>query len=315
MMRSLSPDANVESAGTREPAHGRRGASRRGGLRTAATAAALGLALVSGACGGSETESKPTAATGSWEDVVAAAEKEGKVTIYSGQGTDQLNELAAKFQEKYPKIKVEVVRGVETALAPKVEAEARTGKGVSDLFVTTDRNWLEANKGNFVAPRGPAFDDPAYNKAENVLANNAFVVTGGRVDVRVEHRALQGEVDGLRGSHRSGAGRRQDRHSADQGRDLRRLLPVSRGDLRRRLSAEAVSAEAASVSQRASDGRGAVVGRDLRGDVRSAAGRREGGRRSGRMGRREPGVGRPVPGHARSSRRRIRTPPRSWRTS
>ena len=175
MMRSLSPDANVESAGTREPAHGRRGVARRGGLRTAATAAALGLALVTAACGGSETESKPTAASGSWEDVVAAAEKEGNVTIYSGQGTDQLDELAAKFQEKYPKIKVEVVRGVETALAPKVEAEARTGKGVADIFVTTDRNWLDANKANFVAPRGPAFDDPAYNKAENVLANSAFV--------------------------------------------------------------------------------------------------------------------------------------------
>jgi iron(III) transport system substrate-binding protein len=175
MMRSLSPDANVERAGTREPACGRRGAARRWSLRTAATAAALGLALVSGACGGSDTEGSASVASGSWNDVVAAAEKEGKVTIYSGQGTDQLDELAAKFQEKYPKIKVEVVRGVETALAPKVEAEARTGKGVADLFVTTDRNWLEANKANFVAPRGPAFDDPEYNKAENVLDNGAFV--------------------------------------------------------------------------------------------------------------------------------------------
>jgi iron(III) transport system substrate-binding protein len=178
-MRSLSPDANVENAATRERARGRRGASRRGSLRIAAAVATLGLALVSAACGGgSEPESSASVpASGSWNDVVAAAEKEGKVTIYSGQGTDQLNALAAKFQEKYPKIKVEVVRGVETALAPKVEAEARTGKGISDLFVTTDRNWIEANKGNFVAPRGPAFDDPAYKKAENVLANNAFVVT------------------------------------------------------------------------------------------------------------------------------------------
>ncbi len=143
----------------------------------AATAAALGIALVAGACGGSEPEGSASVASGSWNDIVAAAEKEGKVTIYSGQGTDQLNELAAKFQEKYPKIKVEVVRGVETALAPKVEAEARTGKGTADVFVTTDRNWLNANKANIVAPRGPAFDDAAYNKAENVLDNNAFVVT------------------------------------------------------------------------------------------------------------------------------------------
>ena len=38
-MRSLSPDANVESAGTRAPTRGRRGASRRGSPRTSATAA------------------------------------------------------------------------------------------------------------------------------------------------------------------------------------------------------------------------------------------------------------------------------------
>jgi iron(III) transport system substrate-binding protein len=175
MMRSLSPDANVQSAETREPVQAGRGASRRAGLRTVTAVVALGLSLVSGACGGSEPEGSASVASGSWNDIVAAAEKEGKVTIYSGQGTDQLNALAAKFQEKYPKIKVEVVRGVETALAPKVEAEARTGKGTADLFVTTDRNWLDANKANFVAPRGPAFDDAAYNKPENVLANGAFV--------------------------------------------------------------------------------------------------------------------------------------------
>src|SRR5689334_11804134 len=155
-MRSLSPNETVETAGTRDSGRGRRGTPRRRGLRAAATAAAVGLALVSAACGGSDSGSGGSAAvaSGSWTDITAAAEKEGKVTIYSGQGTDQLNDLAAKFQQKYPKIKVEVVRGVETALAPKVEAEARTGKGIADVFVTTDRNWLEANKANFTAPRG-----------------------------------------------------------------------------------------------------------------------------------------------------------------
>jgi iron(III) transport system substrate-binding protein len=114
-------------------------------------------------------------ASGSWNDVVAAAEKEGKVTIYSSQGTDLLNALAAKFQQKYPKIKVEVVRGVDTALAPKVDAELRTGKGIADLFVITDRSWITANKANFQTPRGPAFDDAAYNRAENSPENSYFV--------------------------------------------------------------------------------------------------------------------------------------------
>ena len=261
MMRSLTPDANVESAGTPEPARADVEALLgAGGSGWSRPPSALGLALVTGACGGSETESKPTAASGSWEDIVAAAEKEGNVTIYSGQGTDQLNELAAKFQEKYPKIKVEVVRGVETALAPKVEAEARTGKGVADIFVTTDRNWLDASKANFVAARGPGVRRPGLQQGRERPPQQRLRDQRGRPDVCVEQRALQGEADGLLGSNRSGARRRQDRDSADQGRDLRRLLQVPRGELRRRLSPEAGGAEASPVSERAADGRGAVVG-------------------------------------------------------
>lgn len=163
--------------GTHAGTPGRREVTRGRGLRRFAIAAALVPALAVGACGGSSPADSAAVATGSWTDIVAAAEKEGKVTVYSGQGTDQLNELAKRFQAKYPKIKVEMVRGVETALAPKVEAEARTGKGIADLFVSTDRPWLAANKANFLAPRGANFDDPAYNRAENVLDNGSFVVT------------------------------------------------------------------------------------------------------------------------------------------
>jgi iron(III) transport system substrate-binding protein len=115
-------------------------------------------------------------ASGSWNDIVAAAEKEGKVTIYSGQGTKQLRDLAAAFERKYPKIKVEVVRGVETDFMPKLEAEARTGKGIADVTVITDRAWLSTSKDNFEAPRGPAFDAPEYNRAEHVIENRYFVV-------------------------------------------------------------------------------------------------------------------------------------------
>jgi iron(III) transport system substrate-binding protein len=144
------------------------------GCRLLATLVGLtGLALLVGACGGAESES--TAASGSWNDVVAAAEQEGKVTIYSSQATDLLEDLVEKFEQEYPKINLEVVRGVETDFIPKVEAEARTGKGIADIFVLTDRNWLTANKDNFHAPRGPAFDAPDYDRAENVLENSYFV--------------------------------------------------------------------------------------------------------------------------------------------
>jgi iron(III) transport system substrate-binding protein len=147
-------------------------------LRMGTLALCAGAAALITACGGSggSNTAASAPASGSWTDVVAAAEKEGKVTIYSGQGTEQLEDLAARFQQKYPKIKAEVVRAVETDLAPKVEAEARTGKGIADVFVMTDRAWLDANKATFVAPRGPAFDDPAYNRAEHQFDGNYFLI-------------------------------------------------------------------------------------------------------------------------------------------
>jgi iron(III) transport system substrate-binding protein len=158
------------------------GAARRRLRQWRLTLSSLALcaaaALLFAACGGSdENGAGGGPASGSWNDIVAAAEKEGKVTIYSGQGTKQLEDLAGKFQEKYPKIKVEVVRGVETDFIPKVEAELRTGKGIADIVVVTDRAWMSANKANFEAPRGPAFDEPAFDRAENVIDDTYFVTT------------------------------------------------------------------------------------------------------------------------------------------
>jgi len=169
----------LETTGDLRAVTGARVAARRLSRRlVTGLALGAGAVVLAAGCGGS-TESDTGAsakAPGTWAETVAAAEKEGKVTIYSGQGTEQLEDLAARFEKKYPKIDAEVVRAVETDLAPKVEAEARTGKGIADVFVMTDRAWLDANKATFVAPRGPAFDDPAYNRAEHQFDGNYFLI-------------------------------------------------------------------------------------------------------------------------------------------
>lgn len=56
-----------------------------------------------------------------WQKVVEAAKKAGRVTIYSGQGSEQLNELnglAARFKKEYG-ITVQVVRAVDAELLPR----------------------------------------------------------------------------------------------------------------------------------------------------------------------------------------------------
>src|SRR5687768_12729862 len=103
--------------------------------------------------------------SGSLED---AAADEGKVTIYSSQGLDQLNDLAERFEKANPDISVEVVRGTDTDLSPRVEAEHQTGRGAADIFVTASQGWVEgyADQGWFVEPTGPNFEDSAYDAEE-----------------------------------------------------------------------------------------------------------------------------------------------------
>lgn len=135
---------------------------------------AISSVLAVSACGGDTAKNGPAA--GSWSEIVTAAEREGKVTIYSSQGTDQLGDLAARFQQRHPKIKVEVVRGLDGELAPKVEAERRTGRGIADVYVSASMPWITANTTSYEPPRGPAFDAPAYGRASSVPAGGYFLV-------------------------------------------------------------------------------------------------------------------------------------------
>ena len=125
------------------------------------------------------------AAGASWNKIVDAAKKEGAVTIYSSQGLVLLNDLADKFKKEYG-ISVTVVRGVDSDLWPKVDAEFSTGRGIADVFVATDEGLIKdrSSKGNIIAPQGAAFDNPAYNRKVRVplgtyFETNAFVVAVG----------------------------------------------------------------------------------------------------------------------------------------
>ena len=120
-----------------------------------------------------------------WNKVVEAAKKEGAVTIYSSQGLVLLNDLAERFKKEYG-INVTVVRAIDAEAWPKVDAEFSTGRGIADVHVAADEAVLRDRhtKGYFVAPIGPAFDNPAYNRKLRVpqgtyFESNAFVVAFG----------------------------------------------------------------------------------------------------------------------------------------
>lgn len=125
------------------------------------------------------------AQSAAWNRVVEAAKKEGQATIYSSQGLVLLNDLADKFKKEYG-ISVTVVRGVDSDLWPKMDAELSTGRGIADVVVLTDVLAMtdRSSKGMYIAPTGPAFDNPAYDRKSkmptgNFFETNAFVVAFG----------------------------------------------------------------------------------------------------------------------------------------
>jgi ABC-type Fe3+ transport system substrate-binding protein len=69
-----------------------------------------------------------------WEKTLAAAEKEGEVSIY-GQSRAGVGKAILAFQEAYPKIKINFVGGSGSNLAKKIMAEKRAGKHLVDLSV------------------------------------------------------------------------------------------------------------------------------------------------------------------------------------
>jgi iron(III) transport system substrate-binding protein len=141
----------------------------RGGLRWTLVSL-LCVALVTAACGGddgdeaaSTTASSETAAASeggggsdaeaALDELVAAAQDEGSVTVYSSQGLDQLNALAEAFDAEYG-IDVEVVRNTDSDIIPRVETELATNTSGGDLVVTAAQVFMEtqAEAGNWVDP-------------------------------------------------------------------------------------------------------------------------------------------------------------------
>jgi iron(III) transport system substrate-binding protein len=151
----------------------------------AASPATTGVADEPTGSAGGETPAPTGVSDAEWDAIVAAAQDEGKVTFYSSQGLDQLNDLAGRFNDEYG-IDLEVVRDIDSALIPKIEAEQTTGSGIADVVAEASAAWAEQRgaEGWFVAPVGPAFDDPAFDRAANVsdlgfFTSSAAVLTFG----------------------------------------------------------------------------------------------------------------------------------------
>jgi iron(III) transport system substrate-binding protein len=142
---------------------------RRGSVpeRAAVTAFAMAVSLVlATACGSSQSTSSaasssaPAAATsaqsgaGSSATSLAAARKEGFVTVYSGLDPLQNDSITAGFEKAYPGVSLHILRvGADEQILTRVEAEESAGEHNVDVillgddpcsFIATHPSWFQS---------------------------------------------------------------------------------------------------------------------------------------------------------------------------
>jgi iron(III) transport system substrate-binding protein len=105
--------------------------------------AAVGAAASSGAGGfaASPNAQSAQAPPARWAQIVAAARREGAVTIYSSQNPIYLADFAKKFEERYG-IKVTVNRQIDSVLVQQLTAEHGAGRVNGDIYITATKAHL-----------------------------------------------------------------------------------------------------------------------------------------------------------------------------
>lgn len=136
-----------------------------------AALAAIVLALCAG-CGGDDSSASGGAASASalasdpelgGADLIAKAEKEGHLTLYTANTLEQAQRMADAFHDAFPKIDVELQRQAGSTLYEVVRSELHAGKLRADVIEESDLGLSESlPKDLFVKRESPS--DAQYPK-------------------------------------------------------------------------------------------------------------------------------------------------------
>lgn len=144
-----------------------------------AGALAIGAAAMAG--------TMPASAQESWDDVLTKARAEGKVNFYTITPPDQVERLVKAFNEKEPKITINVVRGAADLIA-KIESERQMGADGADAFLFGDALWFKRNADNVLEIGGPA--SPKWPQQYWVVPGKAGMVSLPPLGVLVWNKEL-----------------------------------------------------------------------------------------------------------------------------
>ena len=121
----------------------------------------MALALASGLAVPALTQAQGAAKPASpeaWKAIVAAANKEGKLLLYSAATQAIQTRIKTAFTKAYPGISLEWIRYGSGELMTKLDQERQMGADGADVGVSTETAWFDrvGKEGMLKAPVGPA---------------------------------------------------------------------------------------------------------------------------------------------------------------
>jgi len=121
-----------------------------------ATAASPSTAAAGASAKPAGSAAAPASAAGSWEDILAAAKKEGKVTVSGPPDPDARAKLPPAFKEKFG-IDLEYLGGNSSQLASRIQSERAAGQYTMDASVSgSDTMYDTFYKNKWIDPIKPA---------------------------------------------------------------------------------------------------------------------------------------------------------------
>ncbi|MDN5928705.1 MAG: extracellular solute-binding protein [Hyphomicrobiales bacterium] len=83
-----------------------------------------------------------------WQDTVASAQKEGKVSLYTSLLPVQVERLSAAFAKAFPGIELRVTRNTENILTQKIMQEQDVAAEGADVLIVTNTDFIDQQIAN-----------------------------------------------------------------------------------------------------------------------------------------------------------------------
>lgn len=112
-------------------------------------------------------ETKVDTAAAEWEQVIAAAKKEGKIALVATAGADRQKSMTEGFLKKYPEIQIDYLGLAGSEYLPKLEAEFAAGQFLTDVVAAGSSTYQAMRESNMVGLIPPYLVGPESRSQSN----------------------------------------------------------------------------------------------------------------------------------------------------